>query len=161
MLFLLCVFPFLLILCEDCHHRNRSGAFRAGIFQRPVEGESCNFPCNYTVCSSQISQIFGEGFNYNKLRTLLVSRVRVGVQLDSDQFVAPGYRKSFGGSSVACGKYFDFEPLFFAFFRALPLTQELTTCSTWLSGKSPKTIQFQYFQCTTSAACFEGIARLN
>lgn len=29
-------------------------------------------------------------FNYNKLRSLLVSRVRVGVQLDSDQFVAPG-----------------------------------------------------------------------
>lgn len=119
MLFLLCVFPFLLILCEDCHHRNRSGAFGAGMFQRPVEGGSCNFPCNYTVCSSQISPIFGEGFNYNKLRTLLASRVRVGVQLDSDQFVAPGYRKSFGGSSVACGKYFDFEPLFFCMFSCI------------------------------------------
>eukprot|EP00438_Fugacium_kawagutii_P006186 Skav232703 [mRNA] locus=scaffold3459:28035:42542:- [translate_table: standard] len=31
-----------------------------------------------------------KSFNYNKLRMLLVSRVRVGVQLDSDQFVAPG-----------------------------------------------------------------------
>lgn len=30
------------------------------------------------------------GFNYNKLRAMLISRVRVGVQLDSDQFVAPG-----------------------------------------------------------------------
>eukprot|EP00913_Durusdinium_trenchii_P027728 g26001.t1 len=31
-----------------------------------------------------------KSFNYNKLRAMLISRVRVGVQLDSDQFVAPG-----------------------------------------------------------------------
>ena len=30
------------------------------------------------------------GFNFNKIRSFLLARVRVGVELDSDQFVAPG-----------------------------------------------------------------------
>lgn len=37
-------------------------------------------------------------FNFNKLRAMLLSRVRVGVELDSDQFVAPGVDKIFEGT---------------------------------------------------------------
>lgn len=32
----------------------------------------------------------GKSFNYNKLRAMLMARARTGVQLDSDEFVAPG-----------------------------------------------------------------------
>eukprot|EP00419_Tripos_fusus_P040274 CAMPEP_0172791856 /NCGR_PEP_ID=MMETSP1074-20121228/208679_1 /TAXON_ID=2916 /ORGANISM="Ceratium fusus, Strain PA161109" /LENGTH=583 /DNA_ID=CAMNT_0013628919 /DNA_START=62 /DNA_END=1813 /DNA_ORIENTATION=+ len=35
-------------------------------------------------------------FNFNKLRAMLLCRVRVGMQLDSDQFVAPGVDAIFG-----------------------------------------------------------------
>jgi len=37
----------------------------------------------------------GRSFNFNKLRAMLLSRARVGVELDSDQFVAPGVDKMF------------------------------------------------------------------
>jgi len=32
----------------------------------------------------------GRSFNFNKMRAMLLARIRTGVQLDSDQFVAPG-----------------------------------------------------------------------
>lgn len=32
----------------------------------------------------------GRSFNFNKFRAMLLSRVRIGMELDSDQFVAPG-----------------------------------------------------------------------
>jgi len=32
----------------------------------------------------------GRSFNFNKMRAMLISRAKVGIQLDSDQFVAPG-----------------------------------------------------------------------
>jgi len=38
----------------------------------------------------------GRSFNFNKLRAMLLARVRVGVELDSDQFVAPGVDAIFG-----------------------------------------------------------------
>ena len=35
-------------------------------------------------------------FNFNKMRAMIVARIKVGVQLDADQFVAPGVDAIFG-----------------------------------------------------------------
>ena len=38
-------------------------------------------------------------FNFNKMRAMIIARIKVGVQLDADQFVAPGVDAIFGAHS--------------------------------------------------------------
>eukprot|EP00405_Crypthecodinium_cohnii_P039226 CAMPEP_0206548936 /NCGR_PEP_ID=MMETSP0325_2-20121206/14170_1 /ASSEMBLY_ACC=CAM_ASM_000347 /TAXON_ID=2866 /ORGANISM="Crypthecodinium cohnii, Strain Seligo" /LENGTH=846 /DNA_ID=CAMNT_0054048491 /DNA_START=93 /DNA_END=2633 /DNA_ORIENTATION=- len=42
--------------------------------------------------------IKGMSFNFNKMRSMIASRVRVGVQLDTDQLIAPGFDNMFAGT---------------------------------------------------------------
>eukprot|EP00931_Biecheleriopsis_adriatica_P003123 TRINITY_DN10441_c0_g1_i1.p1 TRINITY_DN10441_c0_g1~~TRINITY_DN10441_c0_g1_i1.p1 ORF type:complete len:915 (-),score=172.48 TRINITY_DN10441_c0_g1_i1:42-2708(-) len=48
------------------------------------------FPRLVLVHAAPLDPYARRSFNFNKIRALLMSRVLVGVQLDSDQFVAPG-----------------------------------------------------------------------
>jgi len=48
------------------------------------------FPRLVLLNAAPIPGNFGRSFNFNKMRAMLMARTRVGVQLDSDQFVAPG-----------------------------------------------------------------------
>merc|ERR1711877_12838 len=48
------------------------------------------FPRLLLVHVSPMEPETQRSFNYNRIRTILLTRVLVGVQLDSDQFVGPG-----------------------------------------------------------------------
>jgi len=47
------------------------------------------FPRLVLINAAPVPSAAGRSFNFNKMRAMLLSRVLVGVQLDSDQFVAP------------------------------------------------------------------------
>jgi len=53
------------------------------------------FPRLVLINVAPMPSLARRSFNFNKLRAMLLSRVRVGVELDSDQFVAPGVDKMF------------------------------------------------------------------
>eukprot|EP00444_Apocalathium_aciculiferum_P060973 CAMPEP_0183596716 /NCGR_PEP_ID=MMETSP0371-20130417/175648_1 /TAXON_ID=268820 /ORGANISM="Peridinium aciculiferum, Strain PAER-2" /LENGTH=81 /DNA_ID=CAMNT_0025808619 /DNA_START=9 /DNA_END=251 /DNA_ORIENTATION=+ len=40
----------------------------------------------------------GVSFNFNKMRSMICSRVVVGIQLDTDQIIAPTFDKMFAGT---------------------------------------------------------------
>eukprot|EP00913_Durusdinium_trenchii_P034972 g32714.t1 len=48
------------------------------------------FPRLLLVHAAPMGADSHRSFNFNKLRSFLISRARVGVELDSDQFVGPG-----------------------------------------------------------------------
>jgi len=56
----------------------------------PEEWNAQRWPRLVLLHASPIPPEEGRSFNFNKLRAMLMARVRTGVQLDSDQFVAPG-----------------------------------------------------------------------
>lgn len=47
-------------------------------------------------------------FNFNKFRAMILTRIRVGIQLDSDQFVAPGVDVLFDRTSVEVTRDYPF-----------------------------------------------------
>mmetsp|Transcript_107544 Transcript_107544/g.343037 ORF Transcript_107544/g.343037 Transcript_107544/m.343037 type:complete len:760 (+) Transcript_107544:87-2366(+) len=53
------------------------------------------FPRLVLLNAAPIPVTAGRSFNFNKLRAMMLSRAVVGVQLDSDQFVAPGVDRVF------------------------------------------------------------------
>lgn len=50
----------------------------------------------------------GRSFNFNKMRAMLLTRISTGVQLDSDQFVAPGVDAIFPSTEREVTKYYPF-----------------------------------------------------
>jgi hypothetical protein len=56
----------------------------------PTDWNAQRWPRLVLLHASPIPAEEGRSFNFNKLRAMLMARVRTGVQLDSDQFVAPG-----------------------------------------------------------------------
>mmetsp|Transcript_30171 Transcript_30171/g.79577 ORF Transcript_30171/g.79577 Transcript_30171/m.79577 type:complete len:673 (-) Transcript_30171:37-2055(-) len=48
------------------------------------------YPRLVLLHSSPMPANAGRSFNFNKMRAMLLSKAKVGIQLDSDQFVAPG-----------------------------------------------------------------------
>jgi len=59
-------------------------------FSTPTDWTAEKFPQLVLLHAAPIPANAGRSFNFNKFRAMMLSRVRVGVQLDSDQFVAPG-----------------------------------------------------------------------
>jgi len=58
--------------------------------QTPSDWNEGRWPRLVLVHAAPIPAEDGRSFNFNKLRTMLLARVRSGIVLDSDQFVAPG-----------------------------------------------------------------------
>lgn len=61
----------------------------------PTDWSPGRYPRLVLIQAAPLPPGSGRSFNFNKLRSMLLSRVRVGVQLDSDQFVAPGVDRLF------------------------------------------------------------------
>eukprot|EP00931_Biecheleriopsis_adriatica_P054483 TRINITY_DN32070_c0_g1_i1.p1 TRINITY_DN32070_c0_g1~~TRINITY_DN32070_c0_g1_i1.p1 ORF type:complete len:745 (-),score=145.21 TRINITY_DN32070_c0_g1_i1:13-2247(-) len=61
----------------------------------PAHWTASRFPRLVLLHGLPIPSSAQRSFNYNKIRTFLMSRVLVAVQLDSDQFVAPGVDEMF------------------------------------------------------------------
>lgn len=59
-------------------------------FSTPTHWTAEKFPQLVLFHASPIPASALRSFNFNKFRAMMLSRVRIGVQLDSDQFVAPG-----------------------------------------------------------------------
>lgn len=56
----------------------------------PDDWTASRFPRLLLMHVSPLGPAVPRSFNFNKIRSFLLARVRVGVELDSDQFVAPG-----------------------------------------------------------------------
>lgn len=56
----------------------------------PASWTAEKYPRLILLHALPMNQSDGRSFNYNKFRSILLSRVLAGVQLDSDQFVGPG-----------------------------------------------------------------------
>lgn len=54
------------------------------------------FPRMILVHMAPLPPNSARSFNFNKMRAMIVARIKVGVQLDADQFVAPGVDALFG-----------------------------------------------------------------
>jgi hypothetical protein len=63
--------------------------FHFGI-QTPSGWNAEHWPRLILFHAAPIPAEFGRSFNFNKMRAMLLARVRAGIVLDSDQFVAPG-----------------------------------------------------------------------
>lgn len=59
-------------------------------FATPAMWQPERFPRLILFAAAPLPSSASRSFNFNKLRAMLLTRVLVGVQLDSDQFVAPG-----------------------------------------------------------------------
>jgi hypothetical protein len=56
----------------------------------PLDWTVAKFPRMVLLHMAPLPANSGRSFNFNKMRAMIVARIRVGVQLDADQFVAPG-----------------------------------------------------------------------
>merc|ERR1712050_592518 len=59
-------------------------------FATPTRWTLERFPRLVLLHAAPLPSDAGRSFNFNKMRAMLLSRLKVGIQLDSDQFVAPG-----------------------------------------------------------------------
>lgn len=56
----------------------------------PLDWSPEMFPRLVLIHMGPLPPNSGRSFNFNKMRAMIAARIKVGVQLDADQFVAPG-----------------------------------------------------------------------
>ena len=68
----------------------------------PADWTPKRFPRMVLIHMGPLPGDSGRSFNFNKIRAMITARIRVGVQLDADQFVAPGVDALFQLTEKEC-----------------------------------------------------------
>jgi len=92
-------------------------------FATPTSWSAERFPQLVLLHAAPLPVSAHRSFNFNKFRAMLLSRLRVGVQLDSDQFVAPGVDAMFQRTSEEITKDYPFPILPVHFLDRSPKDQ--------------------------------------
>jgi len=74
----------------------------------PTTWTSERFPRMIILHIGQLPPDAGRSLNFNKMRAMIIAKIKVGVQLDADQFVAPGVDALFDRTAAEVTKDYAF-----------------------------------------------------